>query len=68
MQQDNFGRPAMTQAVNDLGRSVSPMDERTKNLLGRALKSHYDDLVTAPIPDRFLMLLAELEAKEVRDE
>ncbi|MCX7341617.1 MAG: NepR family anti-sigma factor [Hyphomicrobiales bacterium] len=44
------------------------MDERTKNLLGRALKSHYDDLVTAPIPDRFLMLLAELEAKEVRDE
>lgn len=58
----------MMQPANDLGPAVSPMDEWTKNLLGSALKSYYDDLVAAPIPDRFIMLLAELEAKETRDE
>lgn len=32
--------------------------------IGQALQVHYDDLVAAPMPDRFLALLAELEAKE----
>ncbi len=32
--------------------------------IGQALQAHYDDLVAAPMPDRFLALLAELEAKE----
>jgi hypothetical protein len=40
------------------------LDARVQGLLGRALQSHYDDLVNAPVPDRFLMLLAELEAAE----
>ncbi len=43
------------------------MDPKIQEILGRALKAHYDDLVGAPIPDRFLVLLAELEAKEARD-
>jgi len=34
--------------------------------LGRALQQHYDDLISAPVPDRFLVLLAELEARELR--
>jgi hypothetical protein len=40
------------------------LDPKIQEALGRALKAHYDDLVSAPIPDRFLVLLAELEAKE----
>jgi len=33
-------------------------------LLGQQLKAHYDDLIQAPMPDRILLLLAQLEAKE----
>ena len=40
------------------------LDAGIQDALGRALKAHYDDLVNAAIPDRFLVLLAELEAKE----
>jgi hypothetical protein len=40
------------------------LDPKIQDALGRSLKAHYDDLVKAPIPDRFLVLLAELEAKE----
>lgn len=32
--------------------------------IGQALQAHYDNLVAAPMPDRFLVLLAELEARE----
>ena len=42
------------------------LDPKIQDALGRALKAHYDDLINAPIPDRFLVLLAELEAKEGR--
>lgn len=44
------------------------LDPKIQEALGRALKAHYDDLVSAPIPDRFLVLLAELEAKERSNE
>ena len=40
------------------------LDPRIQGAIGRALQSHYDDLVRSPVPDRFLVLLAELEAKE----
>jgi Anti-sigma factor NepR len=43
---------------------VAELDPKIQEALGRALKAHYDDLVSAPIPDRLLALLAELEAKE----
>jgi hypothetical protein len=42
------------------------LDPRVQDSIGRSLKAHYDDLVTAPIPDRFLALLAQLEATERR--
>ena len=42
------------------------LDQRVQEAIGRSLKAHYDDLVKAPIPDRFLVLLAELEAKELQ--
>jgi FixJ family two-component response regulator len=40
------------------------LDQRIQDAIGRSLKAHYDDLVSAPVPDRLLALLAELEAKE----
>lgn len=40
------------------------LDPRIQEAIGRSLKAHYDDLVQEPIPDRLLVLLAELEAKE----
>lgn len=40
------------------------LDPRIQEAIGKSLKAHYDDLVKAPLPDRFLVLLAELEAKE----
>jgi hypothetical protein len=43
------------------------LDQRIQEAIGKSLKAHYDDLIKAPVPDRFLVLLAELEAKERRD-
>jgi Anti-sigma factor NepR len=40
------------------------LDPKIQELIGRSLKAHYDDLVRAPVPDKFLVLLAELEARE----
>lgn len=40
------------------------LDPRIQEAIGRSLKAHYDDLVREPIPDRLMVLLAELEAKE----
>jgi hypothetical protein len=40
------------------------MNPKLQEAIGRSLKAHYDDLVRAPIPDKFLELLARLEMKE----
>jgi hypothetical protein len=40
------------------------LDPKSQDLIGRALKAHFDDLTTSPLPDRFMALLAELEAKD----
>ncbi len=42
------------------------LDPRVQESIGRSLKAHYDDSVNAPVPDRFLVLLAQLEATERR--
>ncbi len=44
------------------------LDPRIQDAIGKSLKAHYDDLIGAPIPDRLLVLLAELEAKERRND
>ncbi len=41
------------------------LDPKIQSAIGNALQAHFHDLVTAPMPDRFLVLLAELEAKEL---
>ena len=68
MQHNNSGETAVNHSMNETNMDLPDLDARTKSLLGRALQSHYDDLVNAPIPDRFLVLLAQLEAKEAGDE
>ena len=42
------------------------MDPKVQESIGRSLKAHYDDIVNAPVPDKFLVLLAQLEAQESR--
>jgi hypothetical protein len=40
------------------------LDPKVQGAIGHALQAHFDQIVNAPLPDRFLVLLAELEAKE----
>ena len=49
-------------------REEVPPDTKVLDPIGRALKAHYDDLVKAPLPDRFLDLLSDLEEEERRSE
>jgi Anti-sigma factor NepR len=44
--------------------SARGLDSRSQEAIGRALKAHYDDLVRAPVPDKFMELLDRLEATE----
>ncbi len=56
-----------TSKDEDLANGVS-LDPKVLDTIGRALKAHYDDLVHAPLPDKFLDLLARLENEEQREE
>jgi Anti-sigma factor NepR len=40
------------------------LDVRSQEAIGRSLKAHYEDLVRAPVPDKFLEMLDRLEAAE----
>jgi hypothetical protein len=40
------------------------LDARSQDAIGRSLKAHYEDLVRAPVPDKFLEMLDRLEAAE----
>ncbi|TNC09898.1 hypothetical protein FF100_25245 [Methylobacterium terricola] len=46
------------------GRASGPgeLDAGTRRRLGRALRAHYADLLSAPVPERFAALLAGLDA------
>lgn len=52
--------------LSGVGMGEIVLDRRIQDAIGRSLRAHYDDLVKAPVPDRFLVLLAELEAMEQR--
>jgi Anti-sigma factor NepR len=47
-----------------LDRKEPVLGELVQSAIGRSLKAHFDDIANAPVPDKFLALLAELEAKE----
>jgi len=44
--------------------SVAAPDPKAVEAIGRALKAHYDDLVHAPLPEKFVELLARFEAAD----
>ncbi len=45
----------------DIAAEVSPL---VVNAIGDALRAHYRAIAEVPLPDRFMVLLAELEARE----
>jgi DNA mismatch repair protein MutH len=46
---------------DELGAEVSPL---VVDAIGRALQRHFQAIADMPLPDRMLVLLAELEASE----
>ncbi|QRE72508.1 NepR family anti-sigma factor [Methylobacterium aquaticum] len=44
------------------GQGQGELDAVTRRRLGRALRAHYADLLSAPVPDRFAALIAGLDA------
>ena len=44
------------------GDGKGELDALTRRRLGRALRAHYADLLSAPVPERFAALLAGLDA------
>ena len=46
----------------------SNKDYLVNDAIGKALQAHYRSLADAPLPDRLLILLAELEAKDSDDD
>ncbi len=51
---------------SDGSESELMLDPKVQESIGRSLKAHYDDIVNSPVPDKFLVLLAQLEATEHR--
>ncbi|MGX7706233.1 NepR family anti-sigma factor [Methylobacterium sp. Gmos1] len=49
------GRPGQAAGKGEL-------DALTRRRLGRALRAHYSDLLSAPVPERFAALIAGLDA------
>ncbi len=47
--------------TEDEGAEVSPL---IVDAVGKALRAHFQAIADMPLPDRFLVLLAEMEARE----
>jgi hypothetical protein len=68
-QHDSSGNAAAgDEAAKSVSQPTPTLDQKVQDAIGRSLKAHYDDLVNAPVPDRLLALLAELEAKEAAND
>ena len=59
--------PSNANTVETETTSEAVLDQKVLEAIGRALKAHYDDLLHAPLPQKFLELLDRLEAAEERD-
>ncbi len=53
--------PAGNDEEEEVGAEVSPL---VVDAVGRALQRHFQAIAEMPLPDRLLVLLAELEARE----
>jgi Anti-sigma factor NepR len=59
--------PSNANTVETETPSEAVLDKKVLEAIGRALKAHYDDLLHAPLPEKFLELLDRLEAAEARE-
>ena len=59
------GHKGPTKRTSD---TVRGLDAKSLEKIGSALKAHYEDLVRTPVPDKFLELLDQLQAKERKSE
>ncbi len=62
-QKGGYSMTRLNPAVNG-AESDAALDPKVLETIGQALKAHYDDLVSAPLPQKFLDLLAKLEEEE----
>jgi hypothetical protein len=44
--------------------AAAPLDHKLQAHIGNKLKQYYDEIVSEAVPDRFKMLLDQLEKKE----
>jgi hypothetical protein len=58
-------KPAKKKAMRIQPASVSAKPG-ISDIIGRRLRTYYDEVAAQPVPDRFLELLAQLEAKSPR--
>jgi Anti-sigma factor NepR len=68
MSQSNPAENATSNPMEDSTLDGAALDPKVLETIGRALKAHYDDLVHAPLPEKFLDLLARLEEEEEREQ
>ena len=59
-----LGAKKLSEAGMARASATRGLDPRSQEAIGKALKAHYDDLVRAPVPDKFMELLDRLEARE----
>lgn len=64
MKKSNSVESTTSNRAEDMTQSGAALDQKVLDTIGRALKAHYDDLVQAPLPRKFLDLLADLEKQE----
>ncbi|EKF41968.1 NepR family anti-sigma factor [Nitratireductor indicus] len=57
-----YEKPASQRTSGHRGSADDPLGVNSE--IGRKLKQYYDDLVSEEIPDKFAMLLTQLEASE----
>jgi Anti-sigma factor NepR len=50
--------------VDETNSDPAGLDQRVLDAIGRALESHYDALVEAPLPKKFFDLLDQLDKEE----
>ncbi len=46
----------------------TPLPAELQNQIGQRLREVYIELVSEPVPDRFIQLLQELKSKEAQDQ
>jgi hypothetical protein len=70
LQGEDNSQQQTTMGSHDLSHDLKPprgmLDRSLQAQLGRQLRSIFSDIASEPVPDRFVKLLEELEAKEKR--